>query len=87
MTLKGTTIYNLCQAYLDTSYISADNIMEIMGLKKSIKTQLEMEKIRDAYFDNVVDVASAYSDTGEDLDKYAMNLYYYLIDKREKQVS
>ena len=49
--------------------------------------QLEMEKIRDAYFDNVVDAASAYSDTGEDLDKYAMNLYYYLIDKREKQVS
>lgn len=86
MTLRWTTIYQLCEAYLDSNYISPDSIIEIMGLKNSKKIQSEMEKIRDAYFDNVVDQTTAYSETEEDLDTYANKLYEYLIQCWEKQV-
>ena len=56
-----------------------------MGLKKSIKTELSMRKIKDAYFDNVVDQTTAYSESEEDLDTYAQKLYEYLIKQWEKQ--
>lgn len=85
MTLQWETIYQICEAYLDANYISEDSIMEIMGLKKNIKTKLAMEKIRDAYFDNVVNKTTAYSDPDEDLDTYAQKLYEYLIKQWEKQ--
>ena len=86
MTLRWTTIYQLCEAYLDTNYISPDSILEIMGLKKSKKILLEIDKIKDAYFDNVVDQTTAYSEPDEDLDTYANKLYEYLIQCWEKQV-
>lgn len=86
MTIQGTTIYQLCKAYLDTNYISPDSILEIMGLKKSKKILLEIDKIKDAYFDNVVDQTTAYSEPDEDLDTYANKLYEYLIQCWDKQV-
>ena len=84
MTLRWTTIYQLCEAYLDSNYISPDSITEIMGLKNSKKIQLEMEKIRDAYFDNVVDQTTAYSEPEEDLDTYAQKLFDKLVGYKKR---
>ena len=72
--MKEATIKGLFEAYLQTSYLCGDDLVDLLRIPKELKEDLanRWDAIRDDYLDNLE------NDSEEHIDEYVDKLFRYI---------